>query len=262
LRLKNSSKTKSQPQQQQQQTKNKTQKNQNSNSSKNNDNSNTVSTPQKAQQKLISKTQIQADDEPSPSKVPGQVRILSRAPTTPNSNTTATAAPKPSTQGTPNKPLNFADTLKQSPSSHQLHSSSPHKSNNPSQQYTPAKGRAPPNLYNNSSLAKSSSFATAPAAPSTPSVPASTSEQAPAASLVPIPFGLTPTKIESKSRNALLNALNAEKSPSSAVKATTNGQDILSTLMASVPASSNNSLNNLGRLFSKFLFLVWEYPKF
>ncbi|CAF0833683.1 unnamed protein product [Brachionus calyciflorus] len=45
---------------------------------------------------------------------------------------------------------------------------------------------------------------------STPSVPASTTELAPAASTLPIPFGLSPNTLKENSRNVLLNILKSE----------------------------------------------------
>jgi hypothetical protein len=263
LRLKNptsttTSTTKSKSQQQpqsskQQQNSNKTPKSQqnvsssqekNSTTSANNNNNtnNSLKTPQKLQQKLISKTQLQQDS-------PGQIQILSRNKPLPDANNAALPTRQPSTQATPNKPLNFAESLKNSP-----YGASPQKSSPAAQHYTPAKGRAPPNMYINSSLSKSSSFANglggsngSGTAPPTPSVPASTSEQAPAASLVPIPFGLTPTKSEQKSsRNALLNALNNAESLKQTTTSNVNGQSLLSTLMARGHSGSSNSLNILG----------------
>lgn len=159
-------------------------KQQNSN---NNNNSNTKqqnNTPSK--QKLISKNHIQ---EPLPNtataKSPGQVTILSRN----TNNNTSTNKPtiadnlyKSVQQNMNNsRQLNFSDAIKNSPSF-----STPTKNRNNNQQ--------------NTSITKSTSFCTTN--PGTPSVPASTSEQAPPASILPIPFGLTPNK----SRNVLVNS--------------------------------------------------------
>jgi hypothetical protein len=161
----------------------KTEQNPNNNYKNTDNNTSYYNSPQKLQQKLINKTQLQEKEKPSPvsnANKPGQVTILSR-----NQKFT--------------------------------------------QDSTPSKTKI--NFYTNlqsGNLTKSSSFSsTNPNV--TPVVPASTSEQAPSASVLPIPFGLAPA---SQSKNLLLNALNQPKISSNP------SQDLMSLLKVNKYSSS------------------------